>query len=261
MPERPDTSRSQGAFTLIELLVVIAIIAILAALLLPALSTAKGKSKRVGCVNNLHQVSLASQMYAADNDGKLAENLPEGAAGYQQSNVWVKGNMKISTEATNIVLLQQGKLFPYANNPGSYHCPGDLSVVNGVPRVRSYSMNSWMGSRYMETPPKIPSFRTFVRENELSLVGAAKIWVIADENEETIDDGFFLVTMDDSRPFASFPALRHEKAFPVNFADGHVEVFKLRDPSTLSPLAQITPYNTDWVRFKQLTTVQWATVR
>jgi len=255
MPERPVISRSQGGFTLIELLVVIAIIAILAALLLPALSTAKGKSKRVGCVNNLHQVILASQMYVADNDGKLAENFPEGAPRYEQAIPWVKGNMKVSAEATNLVLIQQGRFFPYANNPATYRCPADLTTTNGVPRVRSYAMNSWIGSRYMETPAKSPSFRTFVRDSEISTVGAAKIWVVVDEHELTIDDGCFLVTMDDSRPFASFPAMRHERTFPLNFADGHVEALKLRDPSSVA-MAQISANNSDWIRLKQFTTVQ-----
>jgi prepilin-type N-terminal cleavage/methylation domain-containing protein len=256
MPMRIGNLRSQGGFTLIELLVVIAIIAILAALLLPALSTAKGKGKRVTCVNNLHQVGLASQMYCADNEGRLAENLPEGAAGYEQSNVWVMGDMKLSTQATNLNFLRQGKFFPYGNNPAIYHCPADASASNGIARVRSYSMNSWMGSRYMETPVKTPAFRTFVRDNEVNLVGPSRLWVIVDEHEVTIDDGFFLVTMDDSRPFISFPATRHERAFAVNFADAHVELFKLRDPTSLGPASQITAYNTDWVRFKQITTVQ-----
>src|SRR5262249_34928319 len=150
---------------------------------------------------NLHQVSIASQMYSADNEGKLAENLPEGAPGYEQSNTWVRGNMKVPAQATNETYIRQGKFFPYANNPVTFHCPADLSNLNGLPRVRSYSMNSWMGSRYMETPAKQPEYRTFVRENEISLAGAARLWVILDEHEATIDDGFFLVTMDDSRPF------------------------------------------------------------
>jgi prepilin-type N-terminal cleavage/methylation domain-containing protein len=257
MPSRLTTSRLQGGFTLIELLVVIAIIAILAAMLLPALSTAKGKGKRAGCVNNLHQVSIASQMYAADNDGKLAENLPEGSPGYEQSNTWVRGDMKVPTQATNETYIQQGKLFPYANNVATYRCPADPSTVNGFPRVRSYAMNSWMGSRYMEIQPKRPEYRTFVRENEISLAGPARLWVIVDEHEVTIDDGFFMVTMDDSRPFVNFPAMRHERGFVLNFADAHVEVMKLRDPGSQQGLSgQITAYNTDWVRFKQLTTVQ-----
>jgi len=256
MAARLTTSRWQGGFTLIELLVVIAIIAILAAMLLPALSTAKGKGKRVGCVNNLHQVSIASQMYAADNDGKLAENPPEGTPAYEQSNTWVKGDMKVQAQATNFSYIQQGKFFPYASSLATYRCPADPSTVNGFPRVRSYAMNSWMGSRYMETPAKQPEYRTFVRENEISLAGPARLWMIMDEHEVTIDDGFFMVTMDDSRPFVNFPAMRHERGFVVNFADAHVEVMKLRDAATQGPLGSISAYNTDWIRLKQMTTVQ-----
>src|SRR5216683_870738 len=79
-----------AAFTLIELLMVIAIIAILAALLLPALSSAQFQGRRAACLNNLKQLCLSSHLYTADNDGKLAENLPEG----QSANSWVLGNMK-----------------------------------------------------------------------------------------------------------------------------------------------------------------------
>ena len=71
-------------------------------------------------------------------------------------------------------------------------------------------------------------------------------------------NGWFLVTMDDSRPFASFPATRHQKGYILNFADGHTEVFRLRDSKTglASPTSQIEPQNADWIRLKQVTTTR-----
>src|SRR5205823_707627 len=161
--------RGPNAFTLIELLVVIAIIAILAALLLPAISRVPDKSKQAACANHLHQLSLAAQIYTADNDGKLVENLPTG----RDTNSWVAGNLKLPNNATNQNLIKQGKLFPYASHAGVYRCPADVSQVSGVPRVRSYSMNSWMGSREMEQMnyPAAHGFRTFVRDSELTAAG------------------------------------------------------------------------------------------
>ena len=240
------------AFTLVELLVVIAIVAILAALLLPALSTAKSKSALATCTNNLKQLSLAAQMYTADSDGKLAENLPLGKG---NTNLWVLGNMRLSTDATNQILIRQGKFFPYANQVALYRCPADLSRTNSVLRVRSYSMNGWMGSRYMETAAYGEGYRTFVRDSELAAAGPAQLWVIMDEHEGTIDDGWFLVTMNDRQPFASFPATRHQRAYGLSFADGHAEVYKLRDPNTQFASGQISPENSDWQRLKQVTTV------
>jgi len=247
----------EPGFTLIEILVVIAIIAILAALLLPALSASKAKAHTAGCLNNLKQLAIGVQMYTADNDGRLPSNVPEGGLGSVDS--WVKGNMKVAQDSTNQVLIRQSKLFPYVSQVASYRCPADPSRTGGVPRVRSYSMNGWMGSRYLDTAQGPYSFRTFVRESELITAGPSLLFVLIDEHEASIDDGWFQVTMDDTRPFASAPATRHQRAYGVNFADSHVELRKLRDPNSSSlgfAGVQFSPKNSDWMWLKQVTTIR-----
>ena len=252
-PRRPKPGDCPGsAFTLIELLVVIAIIAILAALLLPVLSAAKAKGKQTSCLGNLHQFGLGLQMYAADNAGGLVENQP----GNLSSNAWVRGDMQIPAQSTNLDYLRQGQIFAYVSQPPVYRCPADPSQTGGKPHVRSYSMNGWMGSRYMETYPGQNGYRTFIRENELATVGPAEVWVMMDEHELSIDDGWFLVTMDDSRPFASFPATRHQRGYVWNFADGHAAFYKLQNPDSIASGKPASSSNPDWVRLKQATTTR-----
>lgn len=253
-------NRQKTAFTLIEILIVIAIIAILAALLLPALSMGKSKALRVSCMNNLRQLGVACQVYAADNDGRLVENWPYAIVRNLETNCWTHGNMRFDFEATNPGLLRAGKLFPYANNPNTYHCPADRSITNGAPRVRSYSMNSWMGSRYMENEQPAYNqrpYRTFVRDSELSAATPANLFVIADEHELTIDDASFLVSMNDSEIFQNYPATRHDRGYALTFADAHVEHFKIRDPGTKGPgTGSYNPTNSDWMRLKTVTTIR-----
>ena len=142
-------ARNAG-FTLIELLVVIAIIAILAALLLPALSKTKSKGQGVYCLNNMRQMMLGWRMYCEDyNDG-----LPSNQWGSLPN--WVAGVLDFSAnnrDNTNTVYLVDGRyaqIGPYVKNPAAYHCPGDNSTAQilGVelPRVRSISMNGYLGS-------------------------------------------------------------------------------------------------------------------
>jgi prepilin-type N-terminal cleavage/methylation domain-containing protein len=254
---RDGFGRGRPGFTLIELLVVIAIIAILAGLLLPTLAAAKSQGRRAACLNHLKQLALCSQMYASDNDGRLAENLP---AGYG-TNSWVMGSMKYPYDATNTLFIRQGKFFPYANQIAVYRCPADASQSGGVLRARSYAMNSWLGSRHMEAYPPGSGFRTFVRDSELAASRPSALWVLLDEHPLSIDDGWFLVTMDDSRPFASYPATRHEKGYALNFADGHAETFKLRDPGSGvldagAGAGSIGYRNLDWLRLKEITTTR-----
>jgi prepilin-type N-terminal cleavage/methylation domain-containing protein len=222
-------------FTLIELLVAVATIAILAALLLPVLSKAKIKAQRASCVANLRQLGFGWIIYSHDNNGLL----PESYSG--SSNSWVMGNMRKPTEATDSGLIVQGKLFPYTRDTKVYHCPGDTGVTFGskvVASVRSYSMNGFMGGRDPLLAPIPPSAKDYVpffaKDSELLSGRPSELWVLIDEDERSIDDGFF-VTDPTGQKWFDFPATsvhRHDYSFGLAMADGHTDIWFNRDPRT-----------------------------
>jgi prepilin-type N-terminal cleavage/methylation domain-containing protein len=224
--------RRQG-FTLIELLAVIATIAILAALLLPILSRAKIKAQRTACFSNLRQLGVAWQMYYNDNNGYLVPSFPGSP------DAWVQGNMTNAAEAVNSDLIEQGKLFHYSPNFSSYHCPGDAGVSIGgkvVASVRSYSMNCFMGARDPALPT-IPdtagAYKDFFAKDS-DLPRPSEFWVLVDEDERSINDGFF-ITDPTAHTWFDFPALsehRHNFSFTLNFGDGHSEVWRPIDIRT-----------------------------
>jgi len=221
------------------------------------LSTAKAKGNQTSCMSNLRQLVMAAHMYAADYDSKLVPNATYRYP-FGPTNTWLLGDMKFPLESTNVTLIRQGKLFPYASNEKIYRCVADQSRTGAIPRVRSYAMNGWMGSRSMESfSTSGTRFRTFVKESEMAVAGASTLWLMMDEDEASIDDAWFLVTMDDSLPFASLPSGRHRKGYALNFVDGHVEVYKWGNIFAWSSQGnQAKRSDFDWIRLKQVTTIR-----
>jgi prepilin-type N-terminal cleavage/methylation domain-containing protein len=219
-------------FTLLELLAVIATIAILAALLLPILSRAKIKAQRTACFSNLRQLGYAWIMYAGENNGWLAESYP-----VNNSNVWVQGDMSKANEAGNPDLIRQGKLYHYNQNVGIYRCPTDGSrVVGGTPvqPVRSYSMNSFMGARDPSVGPIPEGADGYVLfyGKDLDIPRPSQLWVMVDEDQRSINDGFFVTDPNGGRwiDFPSISEQRHHFTYTLSFADGHSEFWRLTDP-------------------------------
>jgi prepilin-type N-terminal cleavage/methylation domain-containing protein len=228
------TGATRG-FTLIELLVVIAIIAILAALLLPALARAKQRAERAGCLNNLRQLQLAWIMYADDNN----EYLPLNPDQSQINNVngWIKGIMKWDIggfpppapwpdnyNTTNLTDCALGSFC--SRSVGIYKCPGDKKDAQKGPRVRSISMNAYMGG--ISTDPNMlnngfSTYQVYQKSTAIRSPGPSDAWVFVDENGDSINDGFFFVAMGQTTSWYDLPGNYHGGTGAFSLADGHAE--------------------------------------
>jgi prepilin-type N-terminal cleavage/methylation domain-containing protein/prepilin-type processing-associated H-X9-DG protein len=255
---RTSNPKRGYAFTLVELLVVIAIIAILASLILPALSRAKAKAQGNFCLNNTHQLTLAWMLYADEHNGRLAYNLgksarltttvPAVANGPEMSQNWVNNvqNWGTNSDNTNGLAVVGSGIGPYTGtSAGVYKCPSDNVLselqqgLGWTARVRSYSMNAMIGDAGTFSQSgfnlNFPDYTQFFKAT--SIPQPSEIFVFLDEHPDSIDDGYFLNSYTDGNAptWTDLPASYHNGEGSFSFADGHSEAHRWKNKSTIQP--------------------------
>jgi prepilin-type N-terminal cleavage/methylation domain-containing protein/prepilin-type processing-associated H-X9-DG protein len=263
-PCRPGSGRS--GFTLIELLVVIAIIAILAAMLLPALSSAKKKAQGISCVNNTKQLTLGWIMYQGDNSEYL-----------MSASTWIDGgtymDFQVSTYNTNTtVLVGPSQVTPaapllmsqYVKSPGPFKCPGDTVKAQNGDRIRSYSMFQSVGAGGGAGQFINGNGRTYIsakKTADLSSPGPVNCLVFLDEHGDGINDGSFACKYGEpagQEQWQDLPASYHNRASSFSFADGHSEIHRWFDSRTVIPVlgnSDTTRWN--WVNLIRSVDYEW----
>ena len=257
----PASCKADAAgFTLIELLTVIAIIAVLAAILLPALARAKERGRAIVCLNNTRQLLVAWQIYAGDNDERLPYNLGMAGSSFRTDLNWVNNVMTwdLSSDNTNLATLTDASLGSYVGgNTSVYRCPSDeaLSSVQRAAgwtaRIRSYSMNAMVGDAGNFTTKGFninnPDYKQFFMTTQIPQ--PSEIFVFLDEHPDSIDDGYFLnkspeddseysgaySDADSSAQWTDLPASYHNGATAFSFADGHSSLHRWQQSETIRP--------------------------
>jgi prepilin-type N-terminal cleavage/methylation domain-containing protein/prepilin-type processing-associated H-X9-DG protein len=256
--QETDTTHQPCGFTLIELLVVIAIIAILAALLLPALSRAKAKGQGIVCLSNTKQLALAWLAYSGDFNERVANNygVNETIVAINQKvfDNWVNNVMTWGASGaisdvsnTNTAWVANGVLGPYtAATVGVYKCAADnyLSpaqmTAGFTRRNRSLAMNSIFGRFSTSNDPNtdptargvnwgFPQYRQYLKQNQVPR--PAKTWLVIDEHPDSINDGYF-INNPGATGWQDIPASYHNGACGFSFADGHSEIKKWRSSTS-----------------------------
>jgi type II secretory pathway pseudopilin PulG len=238
------------------LLVVIAIIAILAALLLPALSRAKIKAQAAYCMNNQKQLCVAWKIYTDENNGVFPPNADEANQNDTALNGWCEGVLSFAsgnTQNTNTALLANSRLGPYMGKQmGSYHCPADVYTCQEgsvwLQRCRSVSMNGYVGmfnssDGVANWTGGYSDYRAYTKESQLSLPRPVDLWLFDDEQADSINDGFMIDNYGSVGHWEDLPASYHAHCCCFSFADGHAQIHKWLLDSTCLPVSKDNSYS------------------
>ncbi|MDX1952057.1 MAG: hypothetical protein SFY81_07715, partial [Verrucomicrobiota bacterium] len=236
-------------------------IGILVGLLSVALNSTKERAFRIICLDHMKQLQMAWLMYADDNEDHLALNktapgpLDKRLLGRRLStNSWAAGNPREDRTTANI---ERGTLFPYLRSTEIYKCPQDSSRVaggSGLPRVRSYSVNAYLGGDNAGLDPRVKT-----RLTELAQPGPDRVFVFIEEHEHSIwSSGFEVLPRDkftlSSGSWSSTPSDRHMQGANLSFADGHVEYWRWRSPKSDNLYNRITTDSKELADLRRLQT-------